>query len=215
MQLAVFDLDGTITRRDTLVLYVLGFLKQRPWRWLGLPRVVPAAAKFAVGQADHGDLKAALIKATLSGATRAELADWTARFIREQLEVGLFSQAREKITSHRHNGDRLVLMSASVDLYVPDVGRALGFHETICTGIEWKGDRLVGNLTTPNRRGEEKARCFKALQERYPGVESAAYGNAGSDLPHWPLASHGFLVKGPASARRSAQQLGVACVNWQ
>ena len=35
MQLAVFDLDGTITRHDTLIQYVLGYLKSRPWRLFG------------------------------------------------------------------------------------------------------------------------------------------------------------------------------------
>ena len=215
MQLAVFDLDGTITRRDTLVLYVVGFLRQWPWRWLGLPRIVPAVVRFVCKRADHGDLKAALIKATLGGVTRARLSGWTGQFVREQLAGGLFSEARAKIDWHRHNGDRLVLMSASVDLYVPDIGRALGFHETICTGVQWNGDRLVGNLTTPNRRGEEKARCFQALQERYPGLESAAYGNAGSDLPHLRLATQGYLVNGSASARRSAQVCGVTCLTWR
>ncbi len=35
VELAVFDLDGTITRRDTLVPYVFGFLRRAPWRASG------------------------------------------------------------------------------------------------------------------------------------------------------------------------------------
>jgi phosphoserine phosphatase len=105
-------------------------------------------------------------------------------------------------------------MSASTDLYVPAIGRSLGFHEVICTGVRWEGDRLVGDLTTPNRRGPEKARCFKELQQRYPALTAVAYGNAQSDLEHLRLAQQGVLVNGSASARQMAARLGIQCVTW-
>ncbi len=214
MQLAVFDLDGTITRHDTLVPYVVGFLKGRPWRWPGLLRVVPAIAQFALHKSDHGELKAALIRSTLGGATRADLNNWTERFTRALLADGLFSDARRAISAHRQAGDRLVLMSASTDLYVPAVGRLLGFDEVICTGVRWEGDRLVGDLATPNRRGAEKARCLKELQERHPGMAIEAYGNAESDLEHLHLAQQGHLVNGSAAVRRKAAHLGVGTLVW-
>ena len=105
-------------------------------------------------------------------------------------------------------------MSASTDLYVPTISRELGFNETICTGVRWDGDRLDGSLTTPNRKGEEKARCFIALREQHPGLDTTAYGNSSTDLPHLRLATHGFLVNGSEKARRTAQGLGVTCVDW-
>jgi phosphatidylglycerophosphatase C len=215
VRLAVFDLDGTITRRDTLVLYVIGVLKRRPWRWLGLLRIVPSALLFLLGRIDHGTLKASLIKSTLGGCTRPELTAWTERFVPGLVADGLFAQAVRRIEAHREAGDRLILMSASTDLYVPAIGRALGFQEVICTGVEWEGERLIGNLTTPNRRGPEKARCFEALRSRYPDLSTAAYGNAGSDLDHLRLANEGFLVNGSASAKRRAVSLGVALVRWR
>ena len=214
MQLAVFDLDGTVTRRDTLLPYVTGYLNRELWRWPTLLCVVPTAARFAMGKGDHGQLKASLISRTLGGASRSEIADWTEKFVRALLEQGLFADARRTISAHREAGDRLVLMSASTDLYVPTIGRSLGFHEVICTGVRWEGDRLRGDLTTPNRRGPEKARCFKELQQRYPELATVAYGNAKSDLEHLRLAQHGILVNGSASARQMAGGLGVRCVTW-
>ena len=215
MQLAVFDLDGTITRRDTLLPYVTGYLnRQRWWGWPGMLRVVPTVGRFALGKTDHGQLKAAFIKSTLAGSTRSELSNWTEKFVRALLEDGLFGDARAQISTHRQAGDRLVLMSASTDLYVPVIGRSLGFHEVICTGVRWDGDRLLGDLTTPNRRGPEKARCFKELQQRHPELATVAYGNAKSDLDHLQLAKQGFLVNGSASARQMAARLGVRAVSW-
>jgi len=81
--------------------------------------------------------------------------------------------------------------------------------------VRWRGDRLDGRLTTPNRRGEEKARCLEALRRKYPDLEVVAYGNAASDLPHLVLADRSVLVNGSADARRKAMRLRVRCVDWR
>jgi phosphatidylglycerophosphatase C len=216
VQLAVFDLDGTITRRDTLLPYVTGYLnRQRWWGWPGMLRVVPTVGRFALGKTDHGQLKAAFIKSTLAGSTRSELSNWTEKFVRALLEDGLFGDARAQISTHRQAGDRLVLMSASTDLYVPAVARSLGFHEVICTGVRWDGDRLRGDLATPNCRGPEKTRSLKELQQRYPHLPSVAYGNASSDIDHLQAATRGVLVNGSPAARQMAARVGVICVSWR
>jgi phosphatidylglycerophosphatase C len=216
MRLAVFDLDGTITRHDTLVPYALGFVvRKRLWRLPALLLVLPAVVGNVIGVVDRGGLKSAFIRATLGGCRRKDLQHWTATFI-ERLEAdGLFPQAVEAIGNHARAGDHLVLLSASTDLYVPVIGQALGFQEVICTGVRWNGEVLDGALTTPNRRGEEKARCVAALRGRYPGVSSAAYGNAASDIAHLKLVEQGVLVNGSAAARREATSLGISCTEWR
>lgn len=105
-------------------------------------------------------------------------------------------------------------MSASVDFYVPEFARQLGFHDVICTGVAWNGDRLDGTLTTPNRRGEEKARCLREVVDARGDEDTFAYGNSASDLPHLRLARHGVLVNGSSAARREAGTLGVATAEW-
>ena len=51
--LALFDLDGTITRRDTLLPYVAGFLLRHPARLARLPRLLPALARLLRRRADR------------------------------------------------------------------------------------------------------------------------------------------------------------------
>jgi phosphatidylglycerophosphatase C len=210
----VFDLDGTITRHDTLAPYVFGFLSRHPLGWLGLARVLPALVAFALGKADEGELKSAFIRATLGGHSRAEITSWTSEFVKT-LPDRVFADALARIEEHRAAGDTLVLLSASTDLYVPALARALGFAENICTGLEWQGDRLVGRLTTPNRRGQEKVRCLEQLRARYPGALVSAYGNSAQDLPHLVTADRPLLVNGSARTRRLAAAQGIACAaSW-
>ena len=214
-RLALFDLDGTITRHNTLAPYALGLLLRHPARILRLPLTLPAFTRFTLGRCDHGALKAAFLRKTFGGVERRDLDAWTARFVPRLVKKGLFADARAAIEQHRLHGDRLALLSASTDLYVPAIGKALGFDDVECTGVAWAGSRLLGTLSTPNRRGEEKVRCFEALRARHPGLATLAYGNAQSDLPHLRLADRGVLVNGNRSTRREASTLGVTCVTWR
>jgi phosphatidylglycerophosphatase C len=213
MPIAFFDLDGTITHHDTLFPLVLRQLSRRPWRLLRLITLVPALARFCVDR-DRGRLKQSLLRSTLRGTSRAELTDVSVRFVRDTIARRSFHDALATVRRHREQGHFLVLMSASVDFYVPEFGRQLGFDHVICTGVAWNGDRLDGTLTTPNRRGEEKARCVRELLAERGDTETFAYGNSASDLPHLRIVRHGILVNGSPGARRAAESSGVAVTEW-
>ena len=215
MRLVIFDLDGTITRHDTLAPYALGFvLRKRPWRLPALLLLLPVLLGYTVGLIDRGGLKSAFIRAALGGCHRKDLERWTTTFVERLMARGVFPQAIAAVEAHARAGDHLVLLSASTDLYVPAIAHALGFHEVICTGVAWNDERLRGTLTTPNRRGDEKARCVAALRERFPGMPSVAYGNAASDLEHLRLVERGVLVNGSAGARSEAVRQGISCTDW-
>jgi phosphatidylglycerophosphatase C len=214
-RLALFDLDGTITRHNTLAPYAIGLLLRHPARMPRVLSVLPALARFVLGRCDHGELKAAFIHKTFGGLERRDLDAWTARFVPRLLKNGLFDDARAAIERHRLHGDTLALLSASIDLYVPAIGKALGFADIECTGVAWDNTRLIGTLSTANRRGEEKVRCLEALRGRHPELAVVAYGNAQSDLAHLRLAEHGILVNGSRAAVRQAAGEGVSCVTWR
>ena len=213
MPIAIFDLDGTITHRDTLFPLVMRLLSRRPLQLLRLLRLIPAVVRFAFDR-DRALLKQSLLRATLRGISRTELEAASHRFVTDTIAHRCFADALTAIRRHREQGHYLVLMSASVDFYVPEFGRQLGFDRVISTGVAWQGDRLDGTLTTPNRRGEEKAVQLRALVAERNDSHTFAYGNSDSDLPHLKLARHGLLVNGSAGARRAALALGVPTAEW-
>jgi len=214
MTIACFDLDGTITHHDTLFPLVLRLLAQRPPRLLRLLGVTPAAVRFVFDR-DRGRLKQSLLQRTLRGMPRDDIERAGVAFVRDVIARRCFAEALATIRRHKDAGHYLVLMSASVDFYVPEFGRQLGFDHVISTGVKFENGLLEGTLTTPNRRGEEKARCFRELvAARNNEAHTFAYGNSDSDLPHLRLARHGVLVNGSLGARRAAAALGVAVVDW-
>ncbi|MBS0387257.1 MAG: HAD-IB family hydrolase [Proteobacteria bacterium] len=195
--LAIFDLDGTITRHDTLWPFISGFLLRHPSRWWRLPLCVAPLLRYALAGRDRGALKGSIIRLTLGGAPRAALERWAARFTQRLLRTGLYAEALTLIATHRRTQTHLVLLSASPDLYVPDIARALGFDECICTEVRWRGNgTLDGALASANRRGEEKARCVQAVLARLQPRLSQAYGNSRADLEHLRLVDAGTYVNG-------------------
>ncbi len=211
--IAIFDLDGTVTRRDTLLPYLQGWINQSaaaPLRTLGLPLDL---MRFLLHQ-NRGTLKSDLIQRLMGGTLRDDVAQWTREFVQGIGQHQIRPGALAAIERHRRAGDWLVLLSASVDLYVPELGQRLGFGEVHCTGVAWDGDRLDGRLITPNHRGEHKAVVVRALRARHPQAKFSAYGNAASDLPHLRLVESPLLVNANAAARRQAAALGIAQADW-
>ena len=213
VQLAVFDLDGTVTRHDTFLPYLRGWLQRHPERH-GTRRMAPPIARFLFGERDRGRLKSDLIRCSMAGATRSQVDDWSRVFVEGLADDMLCPGALDAIARHRRAGDRLVLLSASVDLYVPRIGARLGFDETICTGVAWRDGLLDGTLTTPNRRGAEKLRCIEALRTRFPGLPVTAVANSGSDLVHLRVVEQPLLVNATARVRRAARRLGIPVDDW-
>lgn len=214
MQLALFDLDGTITRHDTLFPYVIGVCLRHPLRLLRVLARMPAALlRYFLHGRDRGPLKEALIVAGLAGLSREQLAAANARFVARLRVRGMHPEALARIDAHRAQGDYLVLMSASPDIYVPAIARALGFNETVCTGVRWDGMLLGGELVTENRRGAEKRRCVEQLRSRTPGCKIIGYGNSVCDVLHLEICDRGFLVNGGESALREAAHSRVE-IGW-
>jgi phosphatidylglycerophosphatase C len=212
---AVFDLDGTLTWRDTLGAFLASFLRRHPWHVLGLWRLPAALLGFAARNRDRGLLKAQVIRMLMGGATRAAVDACAVSFVDNLTPRRRFRPAALAVLeAHRAAGDHLVLLSASPDLYVPRIGRSLGFERTLCTEIEWQGDRLVGTLKSENRRGAEKLRCLTWLRTQYPGLPIVAYGNSSSDLDHMRHADRALLVNGNAAACAMASQAGIPTSNW-
>jgi phosphatidylglycerophosphatase C len=212
---AVFDLDGTLTRRDTLMLFLASFLRRHPWRVLGLWRLPFALFGYLAENRDPGVLKSRVIRMVMGGASRSAVAACADSFVSSlKLRRRLRPTALAVLDAHRAAGDHLVLLSASPDLYVVRIGGSLGFERTLCTEIQWRGDRLDGALKTANRRGAEKLRCLTSLRAQYPDLPIIAYGNSASDLDHLRHADRGVLVNGSAAARGLAAQSGITTASW-
>src|SRR6266705_216686 len=106
---AVFDLDGTITRHDTYLRYLIGYLRHQPSRLLSTLSLPVDLFRFALGAVDNAYVKARFLEAILAGHSRSELDVWTATFLDTLCQRDLRPGALARIAQHRTQGDRLIL----------------------------------------------------------------------------------------------------------
>lgn len=214
-RLALFDLDGTITRRDSFQGFVLGLLARHPARLLRLPLLLVPLAGFLLRLIDRGALKGAVLHLLFRGLPRAALAQWAALYAAGTVRARLFPDAVAAVRAHLAAGDHVVLLSASPDLYVPEIGRLLGIGEVHCTEVRWKADRLDGRLAGPNRRDVEKLRVLEGLRAAHPGLPVIAYGNSPADLIHMQQCEEAVYVNPQARLHTVLGMRGIRAVHWR
>lgn len=198
--LAAFDVDGTLTRRDTL----LPFLQ----RLCGAQRLARALARhglalsaMAMGRVERDTVKDALLVHLLAGwdaeEVRAAGVDYAGFLIRSDR---LRPDTLGRLQAHQGAGHRVVLISASPDAYLMPLGQHLGVDAVLCTGLEEDGTgRLTGRLAGRNCRGPEKVARLEAWLEanaadaRTPYLY--AYGDSAGDRELLARADIATLVR--------------------
>jgi phosphatidylglycerophosphatase C len=197
IEVAAFDFDGTLTRRDTFTRFLLRGLGWPGFLWAVLT-CSPWLAGYALRLVRNDVAKARLMRAALSGRSLAEMEDWSTRWLAQDFPGQLQDWTLARLAYHQQAGHCCVIVSASPDIYLPRVARQLGFDGLICTEMEVQGACLTGRMRTPNCHGEQKVlRLNRWLTARF-GADSLhamtlhAYGDTAGDKPMLRLAQHAW-----------------------
>lgn len=175
-----FDFDGTITRRDTMLLFLTA-VRSRPAVARVFLRRSPQLLMALRGGSGRDRAKRLVSSDILGGLTREE-AEAAARYTAGVVGRSLVrSDTAARLLQHQQAGHRVVVVSASFEAYVEPVVRQLGVHEVIAT--RWEVDQegiLTGGLAGPNVRGPAKVDLLAGLLGDEFRLDYA-YGNSGGD----------------------------------
>ena len=190
---AAFDFDGTLSTRDNFLPYLRIVAGTRD-----LARAIAAAAPaLAASRRDPRQrdvAKALVIRGTLAGRSEAYLRDLGARYARLVVARHLAPDTLARLETHRADGHALVLVSASLHVYLDSVAELLGVDAVLATALGVDGEgRCTGELAGANVRGVEKVR---RLDEWLAGREMVvhAYGDSSGDDELLARADHGVRV---------------------
>ena len=177
---AVFDFDGTLTYADSLLPFVRHACGSG--RFLAsLVRLAPLMALTRLGWLSDQAAKERILSWTVGGKDRNELESLAISFAKGPLRRLENPEALAALEWHQQQGHRLILLSASPDLYLAPWGRARGFHDIITTQLEFHQDRATGRIAGANCKGTEKLRRMRSLISDWDSRESWAYGDSPSD----------------------------------
>jgi phosphatidylglycerophosphatase C len=179
---AAFDFDGTLTRRDTLLPFLVS---------VAGPARVGAALVAALPEYRRGRdaAKAALLERVLAGRDHDEVATVGANFGARLAQRSITRSMRERLTWHQREGHEVVIVSATLEVYLQPAARSLDVEHVIATGLE----PGTGRMSTANCRGAEKARRLREILDDDTIVW--AYGNSAGDREMLALAQHPIRVR--------------------
>jgi len=213
---AILDLDGTITRNDTYVSFLLSVLQVFPVRSFRASWLPLAVLLHRLGWRNNTWLKRKFLASICGGLQPAQLDPIIARFVTRIVANDLRPGALAAIAWHREQGHRLVLASASLDFYVRPLARSLGIEEVVCTEVEWMNGRLSSKLKNGNCYGEQKLKLVKILLDgARGGAYFYGYSDHHTDIPLLDWVDEGIAVNPEPRLAVVSQSKGYRVVDWE
>lgn len=193
--IAIFDFDHTLTLCDSLWRFMEHLYGKTEIYWKAAS-LLPQWLGFICGTIERQAMKEAFLSLFLKGLPRATLNKKGAAFAKDILPHWLNPTAMARLQWHRARGDRLILISASIDTYLIPWGTTNGFEHVLTSQLAFdEAQHATGKLIGKNCWGEEKkTRLFEALGGA-PRAPTYVYGDSEGDRSLLELATYPFYRK--------------------
>lgn len=183
MQLAVFDIDGTLVAGPSTEKRFFLWLLRRGR--LGPLRLLAFLLFNLRWLARYGRHVAKKNKAYLRGMDVATLEDEARAFVASEVEPALHAPAVARLRRHRAAGDAVVLLSGTLQPIAEELARRLDADEAIGSVCVDRGGRLTAQPPVRHPFGADKCALLDEICARRGVAVSAvaAYGDSRWDLP--------------------------------
>ena len=185
--LALFDFDGTLTTRETFPAF-MRYAVARPRLLAGGVLLAPVVFGYRRGWVAGNPTRASIVQMGLRGVDAERLRAQGAAFARDVLPGVLRPEAMARLAWHRQRGDRVVVVSGGLDVYLAPWCADQGV-ELLCSVLAERGGRITG-YAGPQCVGEEKVRRVRALCDPQAYAAIHAYGDTHEDQAMLAMAHH-------------------------
>ena len=205
---AVFDLDGTLTKKDTYIPFLMNCAIKCGLRNLSIFLLPCHILAFKVGLISNEKLKEKFLNAFLGGVKKEKLNFVTRQFVEQLIKKGMRREIVNILHQCRERGDHVILASASFDFYVEEIAERLKVDKIICTRAEIQDQRITGRIADKNCYGNEKARRVLEYFAQFKKKDFIVYTDHYSDLPLIQKASAVYIVDPGHKTRRFLENRG-------
>lgn len=188
--LALFDFDGTITSKDTLILF-LKYTQGNFKYYRGLFFLSPFLIAYKLKLYPNYKAKQILLSWFFKNLNYGEFKRKGEFFCAEILPNYIREAALKKIKWHQKKQHRIVLVTASVEEWVAPWCNEVDI-EYICTRLEVKDNYLTGKFSTANCFGVEKVNRIKSMINLSDYDTIYAYGDSSGDKDLLSIATKPF-----------------------
>ena len=196
-KLAIFDIDYTITRKETLMEFFKYLVSKDIKNIKFLPRALYSGLMYGIKVYDEKRVKECFLK-FIENIDEAELAKLTKSFYDEKISKILYKDAVDMIKKLKKEGYMVVLISASPEFYVKEFYAIKEVDLIIGTKFTFEGGKFIRKMDGNNCKGEEKVRRLnKVLKEKNIKVDfknSYMFSDSLSDKPLLDLVGNPYLI---------------------
>jgi len=192
--IAVFDFDGTITRKDTLLEFIK-FSKGNCRFYLGFLLFSPLLVAMKLKIYPNWKAKQKLFSYFYKDISIEQFNEWGNGFSAE-IDKIVRQKAIETIKSHKEKGVKVIIISASVENWIKPWAKKTGIDIILATKIETdKNGLLTGKFLTKNCYGQEKVNRLLEVFPNRNNYKFIVYGDSRGDKELIEFADEGFYNK--------------------
>lgn len=183
---ALFDFDDTLARGDSILPYLMYCIRRGKAPKTQLLRAACGYVRWLLNPASASGAK----KSTLTfikGMKQDDMDELARDFFRESQSRRFFQDGLKELWRLRGEGYRILVVSASAEVYMRVLPEFLPVDAVLCTACPVDADGCYTGEVGDNCKGDEKPRRIEAYlktqQLRLDKSRSCAYGDSPSDAP--------------------------------
>ncbi|NEZ64926.1 HAD family hydrolase [Leptolyngbyaceae cyanobacterium CCMR0082] len=179
-KIAVFDFDGTLTTQDSFVPFLRW---THGWRRLviGLMRHSSAVLSYGMKRCSNQTIKEILLTEFYKGWSIERLKTAAADYAHHYLPKLVDPDALERLHWHQRQGHQIILVSATLEIYLQPWMKTLPIDHLLATRLEHQGGSVTGKLSGENCYGPEKVKRLERLLGDLQQYYIYAYGDGQGD----------------------------------
>ena len=196
-KLAIFDIDYTITKKETLMEFYKYSLEEDIKNIRFLPRALYSGLMYGVGIYDERRVKECFLK-FIDNIEEEKLQDLVKRFYKNRLSKILYKDAVDMMYKLKNEGYDIYLISASPEFYINEFYNIDVVDKVIGTRFEFKEGKFIRKMLGSNCKGEEKVKRLKEVLSKenieVDFKDSYMFSDSLSDKPLLDLVGKPYLI---------------------